>query len=51
MCSESLKYYFSTSTNCRICCVDLSKEIINIDVDAVMREISIPFEQDILNLN
>lgn len=49
MCAESLKYYFSTSTNCRVCCVDLSKELNNTSTE--LKEISIPFEQDILNLN
>lgn len=49
MCAESLKYYFSTSTNCRVCCVDLNKEL-----DKQLTElklIDIPFEQDILELN
>ena len=49
MCAESLKYYFSTSTNCRVCCVDLSKELNSTSTS--LKEISIPFEQDILNLN
>lgn len=31
------------------CCVDLSKELNNVDI--TLKEISIPFEQDVLNLN
>lgn len=49
MCSESLKYYFATATNCRICCVDLKKELNRLSRNLV--NIDIPFTQDILNLN
>lgn len=48
MCAESLKYYFITSSNNRVCCVDLSKEI---STTTDLKEIAIPFDQDILDLN
>lgn len=49
MCSESLKYYFATSQNCRISSVDLQKELHALGNDLKMFDI--PFEQDILTLN
>lgn len=49
MCAESNKYYFSTASNCRICCVDLTKEL-KMPSDKLI-EFVIPFEQDILELN
>lgn len=47
MCSESLKYYFSSSSNQRICCVDLN----NIKDNNQIEKIDIPFKQDINFLN
>lgn len=49
MCAESLRYYFATSTNCRICCVDLSKEVTSANTG--IKKIAIPFEQDVSYLN
>lgn len=49
MCAESLKFYFATSTNCRICCVDLSKEVNS--ASSELKEIAIPFDQDVAYLN
>lgn len=47
MCAESLKYYFSLSTNRRICAVDLSKELNCTEI----KDIKLPYNQDIMYLN
>lgn len=49
MCAESLKYYFATASNRRVCCVDLTKE--KDKGSTTLLEFVIPFTQDILNLN
>lgn len=47
MCSESLKYYFSLTTNRRISCIDLKKELNNTKI----KYIEIPKDQDVSFIN
>lgn len=47
MCAESLKYYFTLSTNRRVCVVDLSKELNSTEI----KNIKLPYDQDILSIN